>query len=269
MDTKYDFVIPEHPITCGVVVSLDDIKVDPQAQRSLNERRAQAMAAKLVVSAAGQVMLSRRPNGELFVVDGMHRCRAFTLAGMSTILAEVHEDLSVADEAALLLIKNRESSKPTSYDEFKVGLTGHLPLFVDVHKVLEAHGLSAGTSSSPNVVSAVSAIVKIVQRYGAPTLDRTLSVAIDAWGRTNQTWDWALLGGLGKFLGEYGEIVTDKELVAKLQRVGTAGIWISQIVWKSTAQGAHGSGGEGRIGASFNLIRDAWNKGKTKHRIPV
>src|SRR4051812_32748181 len=101
----------------------------------------------------------------------MHRNRASELEGISTIVGEVHHDLTVQEEAILFLIKNRESNKPNALDEYKVGLTAGLPLFVDTEKVLQAHQLDIG-STSANGVGAVAGVLRIVDTYGPEILDR-------------------------------------------------------------------------------------------------
>ena len=95
----------------------------------------------------------------------------------------------------LFLIKNRESNKPSALDEYKVGLTANLPLFVDTDKVLRRHSLELGNSST-NSVGAVASVLRITDTYGPDVLDRALTIAEQAWGRSYSTWDGMLLSGL-------------------------------------------------------------------------
>lgn len=264
---RYTFVLPEHDVEYGVEVSIKALNIDPQAQRTLNEKRAQNIANNMVREAIGSIIVSKRSDGDLYIVDGQHRWRACALAGIPTIMAEVHHDLSQAQEAILFLIKNRESHKPRPIDEYHVGLTGGVPLFVDTDRILDKHGLTLG-STSTNGVGAVSGALQIVDRYGASVFDRTLNVAENSWGRSAETWDGMLLGGIGMFLGRWGDLVDDKELARKIQAMGTAAKWRSEILSQSSRGGFNNSGTGSRVSTAYRLVAHAWNKGrKSDNRI--
>ncbi|AXG77883.1 ParB/RepB/Spo0J family partition protein [Streptomyces paludis] len=264
---KYTFDLPEHQVDYGIEVSIKDLNIDPQAQRTLNERRAQNIANNIVSEALGSVIISKRPDGDLYIVDGQHRWRACALAGIPTIRAEIHYGLTQAQEAILFLIKNRESHKPRPIDEYHVGLTGGVPLFVDTDRILDKHGLTLG-STSTNGVGAVSGVLQIVDRYGASIFDRTLTVAEEAWDRSTETWDGMLLGGIGAFLGRWGDLVDDKELAKKILAMGTAAKWRSEILSQSSRGGFNNSGTGSRVATAYRLVVVAWNKGrKAENRI--
>ncbi len=257
----YAFHIPDHRVDYGVEVKISEFNIDPQAQRTLNERRAQKIADKLVPGAIGTVIASERSNGDLYIVDGQHRWRACVLAGIPTIRAEVHHGLTQEQEAILFLIKNKESHKPRPIDEYHVGLTGGVPLYIDTDRVLQKHGLTLG-SSSTNTVGAVAGVLQIVDRYGAMVLDRTLTVAEDAWARGADSWDGMLLGGIGMFLGRWGDLVDDKELARKILSMGSAAKWRSEILGQSSRGGFHNGGTGSRVTTAYRMVAIAWNKGR-------
>lgn len=260
---RYAYELPPHPVEYGVDVEIATLKIDRDAQRTLNEKRAQDIAASLVHEAVGSIVVSRRANGDLYIVDGQHRTRACELAGVKAMKAEVHHDLDRAQESVLFLIKNRESHKPRPIDEYRVGLTGGVALFVDTDKVLKAHNLDIG-SSSTNSVGAIQGILRITDRYGADILDRTFFVAEWAWGRSQETWDGMLLGGIGMFLGRHGQDprVDDRQLAAKLQKQGNAQWWRSEVLSASSRGGFHNSGTGSRITTCYRGVLSAYNKGR-------
>lgn len=263
----YAFEIPEHEVDYGVEVRVSDLQIDPQAQRTLNERRAQNIASNVVREAIGAVIISKRSNGELYIIDGQHRWRACALSGIPTMRAEVHHGLTQAEEAILFLIKNRESHKPRPIDEYHVGLTGGVPLYVDTESVLVKHGLTLG-SSSTNGVGAVSGVLRIVDRYGCAVLDRTLTVAEEAWGRSAETWDGMLLGGIGMCIGRWGDLVDDRELARKILSLGTAPKWRAEILSQSSRGGFNSGGTGSRVTSAYRLLVSAWNRGrKPENRI--
>ncbi|KOG91885.1 hypothetical protein ADK38_00700 [Streptomyces varsoviensis] len=258
---RYTFELPEHDVDYGVEIPIKDLNIDPQAQRTLGEKRAQNIANNMVREAIGSIIVSKRPNGDLYIVDGQHRWRACALAGIPVIMAEIHHGLSQAQEAILFLIKNRESHKPRPIDEYHVGLTGGVPLFVDTDRILDKHGLTLG-STSTNGVGAVSGVLQIVDRYGSSVFDRTLTVAEESWERSAETWDGMLLGGIGMFLGRWGDLVDDKELARKIQAMGTAAKWRSEILSQSSRGGFNNSGTGSRVSTAYRLVASAWNRGR-------
>ncbi|MFE3797021.1 DUF6551 family protein [Nocardia tengchongensis] len=259
--TKYAFELPKHDVDFGVEVDVDGLLLDSKAQRNINDSHARHIANHIVPEAIGSIVLSQREDGRQYIVDGQHRRAACQLAGIKTIMAEVHHGLSPADEAILFLIKNRESHKPRPIDEYHVGLTGGVPLFVETDRVLTSHGLALG-SSSTNSVGAVSGVLQLVDRYGGEVLDRTLSVAEGAWGRRAESWDGMLLGGIGTFLGRHGDGVDDRVLSAKLLKAGTSDKWRSEILSQSSRGGFNNSGTGSRVSTAYRLVVGAWNKGR-------
>jgi hypothetical protein len=271
--SRYTYDLPDHEIQYGVELSTDDtlVRIDPQAQRTLNERRAQGIADNLQLSAIGAITASRRADGSLWMVDGQHRRRALQLKGIGQMHAEVHEGLNQRQEAILFLIKNRESSRPMALDEYKIGLTGEVQQFVDTEKVLVGHGLVAGRGTSANQVGAVSAIVRITERFGDEALDFALTVAEIAWGRTDSTWEGNLLGGLALFYDKIPDIRNrQKDLGEKLGKSGPAYAWVGKMHAAASGGNVHGTGSSGRASSAYKLFVAAWNKGRRPNqRVPA
>jgi hypothetical protein len=267
MAKRYSYWLPEHRVE-PEAVQVEDLLVDPQAQRILNERRCQYMAENFVPEAVGTIVVSRRHNAKTYIVDGMHRARVLRLKGTTTVMAEVHYDLDQTEEAILFLLKNRESKGVQPMDEYKIGLTAKIPLFMDTDKVVQAHALMVG-SSSANSIGAIQGILRITDDYGPEVLDRALTVAEDAWGRTTDTWNGMIISGLGMFLGKHGTLVVDRELASKLAKAGSAGQLVGKIHARSTDSGTKFSGTGNRTITSYHMILAEWNKGRSKNKIVV
>ncbi|GLZ33938.1 hypothetical protein Lesp02_61260 [Lentzea sp. NBRC 105346] len=261
--SKYSYTLTPHRVT-HERVKIADLKVDRNAQRTLNRRRAATIAVEWVPEAAGTIVISRRVDGTDYIVDGQTRTEGARLAGATEMDAEVHHGLSEADEATLFLFKNRESSRPSAHDEYRIGLTAELPLFLDTEAVLVAHKLQMG-STSTNTVGAVAGVLRITEKYGASILDRTLTVAEEAWGRSDKTWDGMLLSGIGQFLGRHGDDINDRELARKIEAQGNAYRWYNNVIALATAGGTQQSGTGGRTAQCYALIVRAWNTGRRAH----
>jgi hypothetical protein len=279
-EAEYKYSLPDHPVTYEKVQT-EDLKVDNKVQRSLNPTRAQGIADHMIPSAIGPFTVSRRKNvqhkgrvtspHEDYIVDGYHRWWACGIVGIEEVWAEVHHDLTLKDEAVLFLIKNRESYKPTPFDEYNIGLEGKVAIFVETQKVLDAHALRMGKSSSPGVegqspgiVGSVQGVVRITEKYGPNILDRALYVAIRAFGRDSDTWNGYALTGIAQFLDKHpGLRNVDAELPNKLQKfrnARTSSNFMASIHARATGSGGTG----GRAAAAYQLTVLAWNQNRTK-----
>lgn len=260
--SRFQYALPEHRVEYGVEVEIDSLKIDEEAQRGLNLKRAKSIADGLILDALGSIVVSERADGNRYVVDGMHRTEACKLRGIKTIKAEIHYGLTQQEEATLFLIKNRESAKVSTLDEYKVGLTAGDALCVSVDQVLKSHGLGLG-SSSTNSVGAVSAVLRITKQYGADVLDRTLKVVEGAWGRDKESWDGVILGGVAMFLGRHGADIDDDELAKKLLKRGLAARWRSEALTRASNGGYNNSGTGSRESQCYQMVIESWNKGRT------
>lgn len=260
--SRFQYVLPDHRVEYGVEVEIDSLKIDEDAQRGLNLKRAKGIADGLIVDALGSIVVSERADGNRYVVDGMHRTEACKLRGLRTIKAEIHYGLNQQQEATLFLIKNRESAKVSTLDEYKVGLTAGDALCVSVDQVLKSHGLGLG-SSSTNSVGAVSAVLRIARQYGDAILDRTLKVVETAWGRDKESWDGVILGGVAMFLGRHGSGIDDDELAKKMLKRGLAARWRSEALTRASNGGYNNSGTGSRESQCYQMVVESWNKGRT------
>ncbi|WP_055531242.1 DUF6551 family protein [Streptomyces graminilatus] len=275
----YSYDIPDHPIEY-IKVDPMTIKFDPRAQRNLNKIRAQAIAEKLVPTALGTPILSQREDG-LYAVDGMHRVYACQLIqsgkvsvseevrkAVQTITCEVHSGLSMANEASLFIIKNKESSKVGPNDEFRIGVLAGHPLFVDTNTVLEKHQLKVG-SSTANGVRGIKGILSIVMEHGPEILDLSLTIAEDAWGRTPDTWHAVTIGGIATVMSKHSDELNPSELAQKLKRQGDPTAFKAKIQTIATNNNTRADGTRGRLKAAHLAVAAAWNANRRVNRIPV
>ncbi|MET9336628.1 DUF6551 family protein [Nonomuraea sp. NPDC003804] len=278
-DKDYSYDIPDHPIEY-VEVDPRVIKFDPRAQRSLNKARAQAIAEKLVPTALGTPILSRRDDGQ-YAVDGMHRvyaCQLILTGNVSvrdkvrediqTITCEIHSGLSMANEASLFIIKNKESSKVGPTDEFRIGVLAGHPLFVDTNTVLEKHQLKVG-SRTTNAVRGIKGILDVVKECGPEVLDQSLAIAEGAWGRTPDTWHSVTIAGIAMVLSRHPDVVKPLELAQKLKRQGDPLSFKAKIQTIATNGNTRLDGTKGRLKAAHLAVASAWNANRRVNRIPV
>lgn len=275
----YSYDIPDHPIEYQ---RLDPriIQFDHRAQRNLNKARARTIAENLVPTALGTPILSKRKRDGLYAVDGMHRVYACQLIvtgevsvskkirdAIQAIACEVHFDLSMANEASLFIIKNKESSKVGPNDEFRIGVVAGHPLFQDTNTVLERHQLKVG-SGSANGVRGIKGILSVVMDHGPEILDQSLTIAEEAWGRSPDTWHAVTIGGIATVMSKHPEL-KPTELAVKLKRQGDPTAFKAKIQTIATNNNTRADGTKGRLKAAHLAVASAWNANRRVNRIPV
>jgi len=304
---KLEYAFNGHNITTEKV-PVEELRAAEGAQRDLNEKRAKDIAASFKFFAMGTVTASRRSDGYLYLVDGQHRVAALKLVleelrsradsaeeignvgeaehlraeadSMTDVMVEVHHDLSRQEEATLFLIKNRESSKPNAVDQFIVGRNAGLSPYIETGMVLDAHGLYVGRREGGKVgdrVSAITAFLEVVSKYGADSLDDAIKVADRCWGgpnRVKSTWDGGLIGGLGMLFGEHkGQVNADRVVdvilgVASPKRLAVnptdPTVWVKENQIASQSAAGFGTSTLSRVKVAYRGFYDLYNKGLAK-----
>jgi hypothetical protein len=90
----------------GVEVAVGDIQLDIAVQRAIVAARLRKLTANFDPILLGEVLVSERTNGQLYILDGQHRLRAAEQSGIPTVTCEIFTGLSKADEARLFMGRN-------------------------------------------------------------------------------------------------------------------------------------------------------------------
>ena len=113
------------PMNCTV----GELSVDPSYQRSIDNPSSRALIKKIARewdwSLFQLLVVSRRPTGELYVVDGQHRLEAARLRGdLHDLPCSVYDFQFVAHEADAFVALNQQRKPLTRLDLFKGAVTG-------------------------------------------------------------------------------------------------------------------------------------------------
>jgi hypothetical protein len=195
------------------------LEVDHDYQRELIAARVKAIADNLDLDALGVLIVNRR-DGRLYIIDGQHRHAALLMQdfGEWEVTCQVYENLSAEEEAAIFVEANN-TRKPSAYDTFKAGRVARDSESVAIDTIVRRHGLEVSPVSRDGTVACVS---KLRQIYRAQAqgllLDRTLGVALQAFGARAVSVDGYVLGGLSIVLQAYGDELDCAGLVQKLAK---------------------------------------------------
>ncbi len=206
----------KHRITTGNFAA-SRLHIDPEVQRALGVSQAHVRRIREQWNplATGRLTISKRSDGRLVVIDGMHR---LTAAPPDFVFrCDVYEDLTFEEECGIFRKVNTTRAS-SAFDDFDKGVKAGDPECVAVNEIVERNGLRVGAQSRDGTVAAVAALRAIYARGGEPALDRALKIAIGAWGRTADATDGKVLSGLGRLTATYNGDLDDRALVKKLAK---------------------------------------------------
>ena len=234
-------------------IKAGDIKFDPHVQRALNAHWAEYIGRNLDPNLMGVIHVSKRPNEDLFCVDGQHRLHGVTdYFGNNGTLVEckVYEGLSRAQEAALFVGLNN-FRRPQRIDVFLKSVIAKEPTAVAINAIVREAGLRIDRGKADNAVSAVAALEDVYFAFAdrrtappskddtkdtketkdpkdrkppqvrtfpvnAPLLSSTLTVIRDAWGGIADSMNGHIIVGVGRVLAARGRIIDLDDFAHKL-----------------------------------------------------
>lgn len=246
---------------------LNQLRVHPQVQRTLDEGRAKRMAAAFDPDLFGEATVVRH-NGVWYVIDGQHRTFAarIALGEQQSVPCAVYpaEDMTVARAARIFVGINgglRKAVRPI--DLFRQNVRAGEPAALGVKGIVAKHGLAVEEQRKPGQVQAVAALLAIYRNgAGAVLLDRTVRVLKDAWGEQPDAYHAAMLRGLATVLERYGSEIEDRALAHKLAGDGAA---IEHVGMARTM--ARGLGCSVDRAMAQHII-GIYNKGRRSGRLP-
>lgn len=206
------------------MVALQDLNVDPDAQRKLNPGWVKAHVPTFDPDLLGYILVNKRINTKLYVVDGQHRVELLRAVGWGdqNIHAEYREGLTQAEEAEWFLGRNdRKAVQP--FDKFRVRITEGDPIACDINKIVTAHGLVISDQAKNGHVIAVAALEHVYrgggisgQKDGARALSDALRATVKAWGDQPSSVSGKIIQSLGLVQLRYHGSIDQKALADKL-----------------------------------------------------
>lgn len=164
-----------------VKIKPSDTTVDHRYQRDFDQRRVDAMTRAYNPNLIGVPVVSKREDGSCVRIDGQHRLATCIAAGHGDVplLMEVHEGLSLQEEAELFLRLNGGRTAVGAIDKFKAKLVAREPIALEIFAILKRLGCKITRSPSRGGVMAVNA-VEAAHRHGnlEPTM-RSLVTWLD------------------------------------------------------------------------------------------
>jgi len=205
-------------------IPIPQIRVSPQAQRELNEARANKIAANMDLEQIGTPTVSER-DGHFWVIDGQHRIEALRRADFASdnLQCWVYTGLTEEDEAEVFL-KLNDTLSVDLFSKFRIGVEAGREEECDIDRIVRAQGLRVSRDKIDGAVRAVGTLSRVYRRSDGPTLGRTLRIIRDGFGDAGL--EAPVIDGLGYVTQKYNGKLDDDDLVTKLGnlRGGVAGL---------------------------------------------
>lgn len=214
---------PNHGSVFGMIL-ISDLHIDPEAQRALSPGWVKARISKFDVEQLGYIVVNKRSNGMLYVVDGQHRVELMRAVGWGDqkIHAECFSGLTQADEAALFIARN-DRKAVSRYSKFRVAVTAKEPMAMEIDKIVRAHGLVVSDQATDGHLCAVAALERVYNgagiaspKEGPTALGKALKVTVQAWGKQTSSVNGKVIEALGMVFLRYNGNIKEPELIKKL-----------------------------------------------------
>jgi hypothetical protein len=185
-------------------LTVDEIFADETYQRPCDTGRARRMAQTWDRRLAGIIEVSDRGSAtspRFAVLDGQHRWAAAALLDEPpALVANVHEGLTVADEAALFDKLNRQRRQPTTWDHWRARKAAGDPDVLAIEKAVAKRGLKIDSTPKDGNVRCTSTLEKLAKIGGVSLIGETLGVVTDVWGERLDGFDAPIVHGIGLVL---------------------------------------------------------------------
>ena len=173
-----------------------------EAQRHMNQKRVDHIAANLDPDAIGVITVSPGKDGKYHIIDGQHRVAAIKQAwgDAQQVPCQVIEEADGPAEAAdIWLTVNTDRATPHSFERFGVAITAGRELECAVNEVIEASAFVLGKGG----IQAVQVCISIHENQGAGALAWVLDASDQIWKAGGPAGQASILEGLAAFLKRF------------------------------------------------------------------
>lgn len=180
-----------------VEVDIKNCFADSTYAREFRTSHARQILKEFDWNIIGKPIVSKRKDGRYAILDGQHRIWAinqrmekyiatdddayFSPEQEILISVEMHEDLTLDEEARIHTAWNIGQSKMTQLDIFKSEVVGKLPDAIAIRQMLDRHEVTLGSQAKKGNLSCIQTVRKL-HGISPKVLDKTFWVLRLAWG---------------------------------------------------------------------------------------
>jgi hypothetical protein len=195
-------------------VPLTQMRVNPLAQRDLNQARVSTLAAAFDPELMDAPTVNRRGDW-YYLIDGQHRIAALKLWMPSwddqQVQCWTYEGLSEAQEAERFLALN-DTLPVRAFAKFTVSIQAGRDAEGDVDRIVRALGLRIARGGGG--ISAVATLRRVYARGGPTVLSRALRIIRDAYGEAGL--EGPVIDGISLLCQRYDGDLSEQRAIARL-----------------------------------------------------
>lgn len=204
-------------------IPLDKMRVNPLAQREINEARVDKLVAEMELEQLGYPTVNLR-DGWYYIIDGQHRVEALKKwmgegewegQSIQCYCYDGDHGLNPQEEAEVFL-KLNDTLTVSVLDKFTKGVEAGRAEECDIDRIVRAQGLRVSRDKLDGAIQAVGALGK-VYRHSPAALGRALRIIRDAYGDAGLRAPF--IEGLGLMCSRYNGELDDDQVVKRLSGV--------------------------------------------------
>lgn len=186
----------------------EQLQIDPAYQRSIEGQDSQILIRRIAAhwnwDLCLPLVVSRREDGSMYVIDGQHRLAAARMRGdIAQLPCVVGHYGSAADEAATFVKVNQERRKLGTLDLFRAALASGDGTSIDIYRAMEAVGLSLAphtnfTAWKPGQICQIGAVRAAWGKWGEDATSAALGVMAEAFTGKVLAYAGTLFPGIAK-----------------------------------------------------------------------
>lgn len=243
-------------------IPIAKMRINPHAQRELNEARVNKILANLDLEQVGNPTVNHR-DGHYWIVDGQHRVEALRRFGFENDQYQcwMYEGLTEEEESEKFL-KLNDVLVVDLMAKFKVGVQAGREEDCDINRIVMAQGLLISRERVDGAIRAVGTVQKVYRRADGQTLGRSLRIIRDSFGDAGL--EAPVIDGVGRLCARYNGQLDDDGLVKNLRTLSGG---VNGLLQK--AEQTRRATGTQRGDAVAATLVDVANRGKRgKGRLP-
>lgn len=202
------------------MIKIEELNVSHAYQRMVKRQVVAKIKKNYDASAFGTLIVGKRKDNTLWVVDGQQRMTAAKELGHAEVPCSVMESRGSSHEAEVFRVINGGRQNITRNELFKAALESGDSQSVEIVAAIErigfVLGLSSGSNSKPHVIRQAAAMEKIYEWGKVPLVEKVLRCIKAAWADEQSATKSFVLTGIAKFFRLYPE--ADETRVVKVMQ---------------------------------------------------
>ncbi len=184
-------------------VNIADLRVPgfEGGQRVLKEPMVEKIVANFEEARLLTIVIWRRDDGTLWIIDGQHRVEALRRLGHSVVFADIRSGITEEQAAYLFWHLNDDPVRVGEFDKFLARIKSGDPVAISIQNVVVERGFHLDRHGRAiHGIAAVRAVETVHERGGSALIADVLTAISQTWRVDPKALTAPILTGVGTFL---------------------------------------------------------------------